>query len=144
MSVSEQAHRTTAASVPFLSLPASHDQLGLLRAVVRTVAAHNNLSLDALADLVLAVDEAATTLIGHARPSSTLTCAFDSDTDPSRLRLTLTATTSSPVDASTSSFGWLVLKTLVDEVVLEQTPAASTEGDRSVTITLEKALQAAP
>lgn len=148
MSVSEQAHRTAAASAPFLSVPATADQLGLLRAMVRTVAAHNNLPLDALADLVLAVDEAATTLIGHALPSSTLTCAFDSDTDPSRLRLTLTATTSSPVDASTSSFGWLVLKTLVDDVVLEQTPVATATataaGDRSVTITLEKALQAAP
>lgn len=142
MSVSRQTERTTAASAPFLSVPASPDQLGLLRAVVRTVAAHNNLSLDALADLVLAVDEAATTLVGHALPSSALTCAFSSLTDPSRLRVVLAATTSSPVDASTSSFGWLVLKTLVDDVVLEQTPAATATNDRSVTIILEKALQA--
>ncbi|MBT2270268.1 ATP-binding protein [Rhodococcus qingshengii] len=139
---SEQAER--AASTPSLSVPASPDQLGLLRAMARTVAAHNNLSLDALADLVLAVDEAATTLISHARSSNALTCAFGAHTDPSRLRVILTATTSSPVDTSTSSFGWLVLKTLVDDVVLEQTPiaTATTTGDRSVTITLEKALPA--
>ncbi len=54
----------------------------------------------------------------------------------------LAATTSSLVDASTSSFGWLFLRTLVDDVMLEQTPAAAPTGDRSVTITLEKALPA--
>ncbi|MCC4306740.1 MULTISPECIES: hypothetical protein [Rhodococcus] len=56
--------------------------------------------------------------------------------------MVLTATTSSPVDASTSSFGWLVLKTLVDYVALEQTPATTTEGDATATITLEKTLPA--
>lgn len=63
--------------------------------------------------------------------------------DPNTLRVVLTATTSSPpVDASTSSFGWLVLKTLVDYVALEQTPATTTEGDATATITLEKTLPA--
>ncbi|MBX9152121.1 hypothetical protein [Rhodococcus qingshengii] len=33
--------------------------------------------MDALADLVIAVDEAATTLVSHARRSSTLLCTFD-------------------------------------------------------------------
>jgi len=98
--------------------------------------------MDALADLVIAVDEAATTLVSHARRSSALVCTFDAVTSPSRLRVILAATTSSPVDASTSSFGWLVLRTLVDDVMLEQTPAAAPTGDRSVTITLEKALPA--
>ena len=62
--------------------------------------------------------------------------------DPNTQRVVLTATTSAPVDASTSSFGWLVLKTLVDYVALEQTPATTTEGDATATITLEKTLPA--
>lgn len=97
--------------------------------------------MEALADLVLA-DEAATTSINHARRSSTLVRAFDALTDLSVPRVVLTATTSSPIDASTSSFGWLVLKKLVHHVVLEQTPAATTEGDRNATITLKNALPA--
>ncbi|MBT2274148.1 ATP-binding protein [Rhodococcus qingshengii] len=146
MTLSEQApassEKAPQATSPSLSIPASPDHLGLLRAMVRAVADHHGLSMDALADLVLAVDEAATTLITAARPASTLLCSFDTVTNPSRLRVILAATTSSPVDTSTSSFGWLVLKTLVDDVVLEQTPAATTTDDRPVTITLEKALQA--
>ncbi|MCW2295519.1 ATP-binding protein [Rhodococcus erythropolis] len=137
-----QALNIPAAATPSLSVPASADQLALLRAVVRAAADHHGLTMEALADLVLAADEAATTLISHARRSSTLTCAFDTVTAPTVLRVVLTATTSSPVDASTSSFGWLVLKTLVDHVALEQTAAATTEGDRTATITLEKTLPA--
>ncbi|MDE8649702.1 ATP-binding protein [Rhodococcus qingshengii] len=136
-----QAPHIAVAATPSLSVPASVDQLALLRAIVRTAADHHGLPMDAVADLVLAVDEAATTLISHARRSSILMCAFDTVTDPNTLRVVLTATTSSPVDASTSSFGWLVLQTLVDHVALEQTPA-TTGDDRSATITLEKALPA--
>ncbi|MDA3635328.1 MULTISPECIES: ATP-binding protein [Rhodococcus] len=140
MTSPEQAGR--AASTASLSVPAFPDQLRLLRAMVRAAADHHGLSMDALADLVIAVDEAATTLVSHARRSSTLVCTFDAVTCPSRLRVILAATTSSPVDASTSSFGWIVLRTLVDDVMFEQTPAAAPTGDRSVTITLEKALPA--
>jgi serine/threonine-protein kinase RsbW len=80
--------------------------------------------VEALSELVLAADEAATTLISHTHRFSTLACVFDIVTDPSVLRVVLTATTSSPADTSTSSFGWLVLQTLVDHVALEQTPTA--------------------
>ncbi len=111
-----------------------------MRAMVRAAADHHGLPMDALADLTLAVDEAATTLINHARHSTALICAFDTATNPAVLRVTLTATTSSPVDASTSSFGWLVLKTLVDHVALEQTAVETTGRDR--TTTMKKALPA--
>lgn len=139
MTTPEQTDRTFTSS-PSLSVPASPDQLGLLRAMVRTVAAQNAFSMDTLADVVLAVDEAATTLISHARPAVALVCTFDTDTDPSRLRVILSAPTSSPLDASTSAFGWLVLQTLVDHVALEQSPAGS--DDQRAAITLEKVLQA--
>lgn len=81
MTSPEQAGR--AASTASLSVPAFPDQLGLLRAMVRAAADHYGLSMDALADLVIAVDEAATTLVSHARRSSTLVCTFDAVTSPS-------------------------------------------------------------
>ncbi len=142
MTSTTQAPHIAAGGTPFLSVPASVEQLALLRAVVRAAADHHGMSMDMLADLVLAVDEAAATLINHARLSTALVCTFDTVTDRNVLRVALTTTTSSPLDTSTSSFGWLVLKTLVDHVALEQTPAATTGGDRSATITLEKALPA--
>ncbi len=89
MTSSERAIVSPAAAEPSLSVSASPDQLAVLRSLVRTVAAHYALSLDGLSDLVLAADEAATILIGHALPSSSLTCAFDGDVDPGAVRVML-------------------------------------------------------
>ncbi|EME17199.1 ATP-binding protein, partial [Rhodococcus qingshengii] len=127
---------------PSLSVSATPEQLPVLRSLVRTVAAHYALSLEGLSDLVLAVDEAATILIGHALPSSTLTCAFDADTDPAAVRVMLSTSTTGQITTSTSSFGWHVLEILAEAVVLEQVPPASPEQNWAATITLTKGLQA--
>lgn len=142
MTSSERAIGSPAAASPSLSVSATPDQLPVLRSLVRTVAAHYALSLDGLSDLVLAVDEAATILIGHALSSSTLTCAFDGDTDPAAVRVMLSTPTTGQITTSTSSFGWHVLEILVDGVVLEQVPPASPEQNWAATITLTKGLQA--
>lgn len=105
---------------------------------MRTAAAQYPLSMDALTDLVLAADEAASTLVGRATPSSTLTCTFAVDTP--RLLVSIAAETSHEITSSNTSFGWVVLQTLVDEVSLTQSP--DPDGDWSATITLSKALQA--
>lgn len=125
---------------PSLSVSAAPDQLPVLRSLVRTVAAHYALSLDALSDLVLAADEAAIILIGHALPSSTLTCTFGYDT--AAVQVILSAATTGQITTSTSSFGWRVLETLADEVVLEELPPTAPEEKWAVTITLTKVLQA--
>ncbi|MBX9152109.1 ATP-binding protein [Rhodococcus qingshengii] len=130
-----------ATASPSISVSATPDQLPVLRSLVRTVAAHYALSLDGLADLVLAVDEAATILIGHALPSSTLTCAFDPETDPTAVRVTLSTSAPSQITASTSSFGWHVLEILTDAVVLEQLPPATPGQNWTTTITLTKGVQ---
>lgn len=141
MTSSEQAmHSPTVAPSTLLSVAASTEQLLPLRALVRTAAAHYAVSVDSLTDLVLAVDEAATTLIGHALPHSALTCTFDLD-GVANLHLKVTVNAASSVNVSSTSFGWIVLKTLVDDVVLEQVPAAE-EGAWTVTIILTKALPA--
>ncbi|EME17355.1 ATP-binding protein, partial [Rhodococcus qingshengii] len=69
MTSSAWAIGSPAAASPSLSVSATPEQLPVLRSLVRTVAAHYALSLDGLSDAVLAVDEAATILIGHALPS---------------------------------------------------------------------------
>ncbi|MBS3693928.1 ATP-binding protein [Rhodococcus qingshengii] len=142
MTSSERAIVSPAAASPSLSVSATPDQLPVLRSLVRTVAAHYALSLDGLSDLVLAVDEAATILIGHALSSSTLTCAFDEDTEPAAVRVMLSTPTTGQITTSTSSFGWHVLEILVDGVVLDQVPPASPEQNWAATITLTKGLQA--
>ena len=86
----------------------------------------------------LAVDEASTILVRHARPSPELTCIFDVDTDD-RLNVKLAVRADAPINLTTASFGWILLRTLVDDVILEQSPTA-VEEDRTVTITLIKAL----
>lgn len=123
-----------------LSVPASPEHLWVLRSTVRTVTSRHPLSPDALADLVLAVDEAAALLIGHARSASAVVCVFDSITDPGSLRVHLTATTHAPIEVLTSSFGWFVLDTLVDNATLDQKPEGTAVNDLSVTISVEKAL----
>jgi serine/threonine-protein kinase RsbW len=125
---------------PSLSVSASPDQLPVLRSLVRTVAAHYALSLDGLSDLVLAADEAATILIGHALPSSALTCTFGGG-DTAAVQVILSAATTGQITTSTSSFGWRVLETLADEVVLEELPPTAPEEKWDVTITLTKVLQ---
>lgn len=142
MTSSERAIGSPAAASPSLSVSATPDQLPVLRSLVRAVAAHYALSLDGLSDLVLAVDEAATILIGHALSSSTLMCAFDGDTDPAALRVMLATSTTGEITTSTSSFGWHVIEVLVDAVVLKQVPPASPEQNWAATITLTKGLQA--
>jgi len=129
---------------PSLAIPASADQLPVLRATVRTVATQCRPSLDALADLVLAVNEAATILINHAGLSSVLVCVFANVAEPTRLRITLSANITLPIDASISSFEWFVLKALVDHVGLDQKPGTSGGGELSATIIMEKALQTGP
>lgn len=129
---------TTTSPSASLTIDAFPQHLGVLRALVRTAAAHYPLSLDALTDLVLAVDEAASTLINYAAPSSALTCTFAVDSER-HLRIVLTATTSRRISNSSSSFGRIVLRTLVDDVIAEQVPI---DGDWLVTIMLRKAVQA--
>ncbi|MET3953452.1 serine/threonine-protein kinase RsbW [Rhodococcus sp. OAS809] len=135
----ERAIDTSTSPSASLTIDASPEHLGVLRALVRTAAAHYPLTLDALTDLVLAADEAASTLVNYAAPRSTLMCTFAVDTDH-QLRIGLTATTLRPISNSSSSFGRIVLRTLVDNVAIEQVPTPI-DGEWLVTIMLGKAVQ---
>lgn len=86
--------------VTSLTVPADRDRLSTLRVLVRTAAAQYALSVDGLADLVCAVDEAAATLVDHALPGSTLTCTFESDA-LAAVRVQLSVSTAVTIHANT-------------------------------------------
>ncbi|MCD2157934.1 ATP-binding protein [Rhodococcus cerastii] len=125
MTSSEPAISSPSTPSMSLALPASHDQLPLLRALVRTLSIYHALMPDTRSDLLLAVDEATTILIHHALPASAVTSTFHIDT--THLHVRLTATTLAPIDNSTSSFGWFVLRELLDALTVEHTPSPTRE-----------------
>ncbi|MCG8914269.1 ATP-binding protein [Actinokineospora sp. PR83] len=96
-----------------LRLPAEFGSLPVVRGVAATVAMGADLTVDAIADLRLAVDEACSQVIALARPGAQLTCAFHST--PAGIRVNAAAPSKDGRLPSTDSFGWHVLRTLTDE-----------------------------
>src|SRR3546814_19679673 len=107
--------------LPSFAVPARPEQLRLVRATARLVIAHHNPTPDDLADIVLAVDEAANTLLAHAHPSSHVTCIFDLDAVGSLL-VHLSPTTQTPTVMHTTSWTSLVLQPLLDHATLKHIP----------------------
>ncbi|GAA1952535.1 ATP-binding protein [Amycolatopsis minnesotensis] len=95
-----------------LRLPADLVQLPIIRGLASTIATRADFDLDAIADLRLAVDEAASTLITKAAPESTMVCTFTLADD--ELRFTGRVLTREQQAPSTGTFGWRVLTTLTD------------------------------
>lgn len=90
-------------------------ELPPLRLVAGDLATRADFDLDAVADLRLAVDEAAAELVAVAAPDSQVTCTFVLD----RHTMRVTASVSARPDAvlRQDTFGWRVLSTLVDEAI---------------------------
>ena len=105
---------------------ASSDAAATVRTVAADLAARAEFTLDAVADLRLAVDEACATLLATARPGTRLTCTFSLDEE--RITITATVSTTGPTSLPTDTFGWRVLRTLSDDLrVLGEAPR--TPGD---------------
>lgn len=122
-----------------LSVAASADQLGVVRAHVRTVAADRAFAADDLTDLVLAVDEAAGILLDHSVPCSALTCVVA--VEGTGVRVHLAAATTAPINSDMTFFGWFVVRALVDAASVDVEPvrALGEKESWAVTITLKKA-----
>lgn len=88
--------------------------LAPLRVVAADFAARANFDLDAVADLRLAVDEAASQLVAVSAPGSVLTCVLS--LDAAQMGVTASVPSHSGTTLRQDSFGWRVLTTLVDEV----------------------------
>jgi len=91
-------------------------QLPPLRVVAGDLAARADFDLDAVADLRLAVDEAAAELVTVAAPGASITCTFLVGDDG--VEATVTVPVEPTTTLRTDSFGWRVLATLVDDVHL--------------------------
>lgn len=98
-----------------------------IRAVAADLAARADFDLDAISDLRMAVDEACATLVGIAGPESRLTCTFTVMSDRIEVEVTIPLPVGSPgggKTVATDTFGWQVLQTLVDEVLVVRLPGS--------------------
>lgn len=90
------------------------ENLAVLRTLVAAVATFEDLDMDTVADLRLAVDEACTRLIRSAIPDATLVVTVRSGEDDVRIDAATTCTSSDIM--APGSFSWHVLSSLTDEV----------------------------
>ncbi|MEJ2870725.1 ATP-binding protein [Actinomycetospora sp. OC33-EN08] len=95
-------------------VPAVPRAVVTMRTVAADLAARAEFTLDAVADLRMAVDEACSGLIPLARPDTKLTCTFILDEE--RITVTATVSTAGHERLPTDSFGWRILTTLADDV----------------------------
>lgn len=103
-----------------LAVPANPEYVGLIRSAAAHIAAHADLTLDAIDDLRLAVDEAFAVLIAHKPESGAVTIKFTIHSE--QLDIELTGPAGSP-PPDKSSFAWTVLSALVHEVSTQTSPA---------------------
>ncbi|MCK8669865.1 ATP-binding protein [Rhodococcus sp. HM1] len=97
-----------------LRVRADPGQLPVLRAVAAAIALQQDFDLDTVADVKLAVDEAATRLIMSAVDGTDVTCRFQAIAPT--LRISVSATTRPSPASSARTFGWHVLNSLADSV----------------------------
>jgi serine/threonine-protein kinase RsbW len=92
------------------------ENLAVVRTVIGALATAEDLDLDAVADLRLAVDEACTQLIRSTTPDATLVLVVD----PRLNELVVDVSTTSTADdiLTPGSFSWHVLTSLTDDVRL--------------------------
>ncbi len=110
---SDQPHVRSPRAVE-VRVSAQLENLAVVRTLIAAVGTFEDLNLDAVADLRLAVDEACTRLIRSASPDSTLVLVID----PSASEVVIdVSTTSTAEDILTpGSFSWHVLTSLTDDV----------------------------
>lgn len=90
------------------------ENLAVLRTLVAAVATFEDLDMDTVADLRLAVDEACTRLIRSAVADAMLVVTVRSSLDEVRIDAATTCTTSDIM--APGSFSWHVLSSLTDDV----------------------------
>ncbi|HEX2299493.1 MAG TPA: ATP-binding protein [Pseudonocardiaceae bacterium] len=105
-----------------VQVKASASDLPPLRVVAADLAARAEFDLDTVADLRLAVDEAASELVAIAAPGASVTCIFSLDAKQMEVAVSVPARPG--VCLRQDSFGWRVLTTLVDEVRASGDPDA--------------------
>lgn len=101
-------------------VPASLEQLTMLRALAETVALIADFAIDEVTDIRLALDEVATSLIMDAVPGSDLDCEFSYEAG--RMFVRVRATAASEGGIGESGFGWHIVRTLTESISSAQAP----------------------
>lgn len=102
------------------------ENLAVLRTLVAAVATFEDLDMDTVADLRLAVDEACTRLIRTAVPGATLVVTVQPADDLVKIEASTTCTSSDIM--APGSFSWHVLSSLTDDVATFTNGEESAEG----------------
>jgi serine/threonine-protein kinase RsbW len=110
-------------------VPADAEAATTMRTVAADLAARAEATLDAVADLRLAVDECCASLVALARPDTRLTCTFSVDEE--RITVTASVSTTGPTALPTHTLGWYVLSSLTDDLrVLAEAPGSPGQAHR--------------
>lgn len=97
-----------------LRINAQLENLAVVRTVIGAIGTFEDLDLDAVADLRLAVDEACTRLIKSAAKDGTLVLVIDPR--PNELVIDVSTTSAAEDILTPGSFSWHVLTSLTDDV----------------------------
>ena len=92
------------------------ENLALVRTMIGALATFEDLDLDAVADLRLAVDEACTRLIRSSSPEATLVLKVDPRVNDLVVNVSTTAAVNTEEILTEGSFSWHVLTSLTDDV----------------------------
>ncbi|APE35174.1 hypothetical protein BOX37_15835 [Nocardia mangyaensis] len=111
-------------------------QLVLVRAIAETAALLSEFTLDEVADIRMALDEAATCLILAAAPGSQIRCEFIAD--GFRMRITVRGVCAEPDPVNESGLGWNVLHTITDHLAVEHAPYDTVRSGWPVVVTFSR------
>jgi serine/threonine-protein kinase RsbW len=106
-------------------VPASPELVRVLRAVASSVAARTDMSFDAIEEVRIAVDEAATVLLGFpTADGAVLELMLEPLGDGLRARLALRPAVTGDPDGIRATWSWLVLEGLCQDVAFDPADAA--------------------
>ncbi|PFG57289.1 serine/threonine-protein kinase RsbW [Amycolatopsis sulphurea] len=123
------ATKVVPAFVPMveLRLPADRDLLFLARMVAEGLAGTGEFSLDEIADLRLAVEEAVSVIALRADDGAEVECVFRHD---SRITVTMATSSSAMLPPGPDEVGWHILRALTDSVATWTEPGPDPHGWR--------------
>ena|SRR5438477_5224521 len=101
-----------------IRVPADVGYVSTLRLTAASLAARCELTIDEIEDLRLAVDEACSLLLPHARPGSMLDVRFE--VAAGRLAVEASVPTTAGAEPDRSGFAWTVLGALASSVDVRQ------------------------
>lgn len=113
------------------------ENLAVIRTLVGAIASYEDLDLDTVADLRLAIDELCTQLVRSAAPGAMLTVIVDSSAQDLTIRASTVGAGAEVLTPGT--FSWHVLTSLVDEVAPFRDGPSDTDGAFGVTLIARRA-----